>query len=58
MNAQHWTVVVVFLTGLGMALTGLDSWADANHPVFLGGVLLQVVSVVRSLYLDKMGPPK
>ena len=56
-EAVHWTILTAFLTGVGSQLSALPDWHDAMTPLFLGGVIVQIGSLLMALKTRAPGVP-
>jgi len=56
-EAVHWTILTAFLTGVGSQLSALPDWHDAMTPLFLGGVIVQIASLLVALKTRATGTP-
>lgn len=50
MESKHYLLIVAFLTGLGTAISGLHDWRDALAPLFIGGAMVQIASLIGALF--------
>jgi hypothetical protein len=51
MNTSHWILLATFLSGLGMAISGLSDWREATSPQFISGLLISTGALIRALYV-------
>ena len=56
LERKHWVVLAAFLTALATQFSSIEhGWIEAMTPRFVGGVLLQIATVLTALYV---GPPR
>jgi hypothetical protein len=53
----HWMILGGFLTGLGSQISALSTWDDATTPAFVGGVFIQLASVLLAIKTRSPGTP-
>jgi hypothetical protein len=52
MQVKHYVILGACLVSIGAMVAGLDNWADALKPIFVGGVIGVVGAQFVALYTD------
>jgi len=52
-NGSNYTAIGLMLAGLAAQISGLDHWADALHPAFIGGAVAIIASVLQGIGSQK-----
>lgn len=56
MEMKHVMILIGFLSGLGLALGGLQhGWHDALTPQFVGGQLVELATLIGAIYMPAAG---
>lgn len=56
MTATHWAILAGFLATWSVQIAGLESWADATTPAFVGGALGQLALAITAIFTNKPRP--
>lgn len=50
MKSHHVVTLSLALGALALMISGLDRWADALRPQFVGGALAAIAAVLKGMY--------
>lgn len=53
MQSKHWLIIGMLLTGFGLQLKGVETWADVLTPTFVSGTLVALGAGIAALFTDK-----
>jgi hypothetical protein len=55
MRQEQFMLLAAFMGAVAIQLTGLEHWADATSPAWVGGLVAQVAILLRAFYTPKPG---